>query len=132
MAKSRATSSYHRLEAWPRVTVAQRRQRAAQLNAILGRLIDEQIDALSNNFNRSSRIILGLPEDDAAIEVQLVTSEMAEACASFLEALASQPTASALALSTEMYCLAYISIAKQGNITDNKLTAICNAILVVQ
>lgn len=85
----------------------------------MGRLTDEQINDLSHNFKRSSRIILGLPEDDAAIEVQLVTLEIAEACASFLEALA---------LSTEIYCLAYISIAKQGNITDNKLTAICNAI----
>lgn len=44
-----------------------------------------------------------------------------------MEALADQPTASSLALSTEIYCLAYISIAKQGNITENKLTAICNA-----
>lgn len=53
---------------------------------------------------------------------------MAEACASFLESLAVEPTASALALSTEIYCLAYVSIAKQGNITENKLTSICNAI----
>lgn len=53
---------------------------------------------------------------------------MAEACARFLEALATEPTASALSLSTEIYCLTYISIAKQGNITDAKLTSICNAV----
>lgn len=53
---------------------------------------------------------------------------MAEACARFLEALAMEPTAPALALSTEIYCLTYISVAKQGNITDAKLTAICNAV----
>lgn len=33
-----------------------------------------------------------------------------------------------LALSPEIYCLTYISIAKQGNITEAKLTSICNAV----
>lgn len=33
-----------------------------------------------------------------------------------------------MALSTEIYCLTYISIAKQGNITEAKLTSICNAV----
>lgn len=53
---------------------------------------------------------------------------MAEACSRFLESLASEPTASALSLSTEIYCLTYVSIAKQGNITEAKLTSICNAV----
>lgn len=73
-------------------------------------------------------MVLGLPEGDGAIEAQAVYVTMAEACASFLESLAAEPTASDLALSTEIYCLAYISVAKQGNITENKLTSIFNAV----
>lgn len=73
-------------------------------------------------------MILGLAEGDEPIELRQITADMAEACVCFLEALAEEPTASALALSTEIYSLAYISIAKQGNITENKLTSICNVI----
>lgn len=103
-------------------------QGANVVNLILGRFTVANLDALCDNFNRTARTILGLNEDDSPIESQMVTVHMAEACACFLESLATEPTASALALSTDIYGLAYISIAKQGNIIENKLTAICNAV----
>lgn len=65
---------------------------------------------------------------DDPIGIREFDAYIAGACAFFLEALVREPKASALALSTEIYCLAYISIAKQGNITGNKLTSICGAI----
>jgi hypothetical protein len=75
-----------------------------------------------------ARTILGLAASTDDITPNLITEDMAEASARFLDALAQQPSPSAIALSTEIYCLAYIAIAKQGNITDAKLVAICNAV----
>lgn len=126
LARNGPTSNYHRLENW--VALDAGVARAEFINPILERLVGDHIDALNENFNRATRVILGLPEGDDPIELQRITANMAEACASFLESLAVEPTASALALSTEIYCLAYVSIAKQGNTTENKLTSICNAI----
>lgn len=74
-------------------------------------------------------MLIGIAEGQEEIRVDDIIAPMAESCARFIEALAVTPTASALALSTEIYCLAYTSIAKHGNITDNKLNSICNAIV---
>lgn len=128
LAKNGPTSNYHRRENWPGVTVNAALPGAQVINGILERFNAANIDALNDNFNRAVRVFLGLPEGDGAIEAQAMNVNMAEACASFFESLAAESTASDLALSTEIYCLAYISIAKQGNITENKLTSICNAV----
>lgn len=125
--KNGSTSNYHRRENWPAVTVPAGRDGAVVINQILGRFTTANIDSLNDNFIRGVRVILGLPDGADVIPAEGITNHMAEACAIFLESLALEPTAPALALSTEIYCLAYISIAKQGNITDTKLTSICNA-----
>lgn len=128
ISRNGATSNYHRRENWPEVHINRAARDAQTINPILDRFIAANIDGLSDNFNRSARTILGIPDSEEPITSGLVTAHMAEACARFLEALASEPTPSALSLSTEIYCLTYISIAKQGNITDAKLTSICNAV----
>lgn len=124
-----SSSGYHKLPLWPAVTINHDRANARDLNAILARFNEQHIGALADDFKHASRTLLGLPAAQGEIRPEEVTAEMAESCARFIEALAVTPTASALALSTEIYCLAYISIAKQGNITDNKLNSICNAII---
>lgn len=126
--KNGPTSNYHRRDNWPAVTVPEEGANEVMINQVLGRFTTANIDSLTENFNRGARVILGLPAGTENITSDLVTAPMAEACAVFLQSLAIEPTASALALSTEIYCLAYISIAKQGNITDAKLTSICNAV----
>lgn len=83
------------------------------MNNILARFNTANIDSLTDSFNWTTRLVLGLPEGDGAVVTGDVDANMAEACARFLESLAKEPTASALALSTEIYCLTYISIAKQ-------------------
>lgn len=128
LSRNGPTSNYHRKEAWPAVQIKNAIRDAQQLNNILARFTVGNIDAIADSFNRTSRLILGLPEGEDAITSGQVTGTMAEACARFLESLAKEPTPSALSLSTEIYCLTYISIAKQGNITDAKLTSICNAV----
>lgn len=126
--KNGSTSNYHRRENWPVVTVPDVRAGSVTINQILGRFTNANVEALNDNLFRAARVILGLPAGADPIPSAIVTNHMAEECAIFLESLATEPTASALALSTEIYCLAYISIAKQGNITDAKLTSICNAV----
>lgn len=128
ISKNGPTSNYHRREQWPAITVPADGNNAAAINQVLGRFTTANIDALNENVIRGARAILGLPDAADTIPAEIVTEAMAEACAVFLQSLALEPTASALALSTEIYCLAYISIAKQGNITDAKLTSICNAV----
>lgn len=128
ISRNGSTSNYHRRENWPVVTIPNNNNGAPTVNEILGRFTAANIEPLSENLIRSTRVILGLPAGTDPIDSQVVTQHMAEACAIFLKSLATEPTASALALSTEIYCLAYISIAKQGNITETKLTSICNAV----
>lgn len=128
ISRNGATSNYHRRENWPEVNINRVVREAMGVNAILERFITANIDGLSDNFNRSARTILGLAEGDEPITSGMVNANMAEACSRFIESLASEPTASALSLSTEIYCLTYVSIAKQGNITEAKLTSICNAV----
>lgn len=128
LSKNGPSSSYHRFENWPRVMIDRPAEQAAAINAILGRLTEDNINGLAAAFNPNARMILGLPAGNDDILPGTVSAIMAEALAMYLEILAKSPTASALALSTEIYCLAYIGIAKQGNITDAKLTAICNAV----
>lgn len=101
---------------------------AAAMTAILSRVTDDNVNGLVTNFNTSARVILGLPAGNGDVTQDMITVAMAEALALFLEVLAKAPSNSALALNTEIYCLAYIGISKQGNITDAKLTAICNAV----
>lgn len=88
------------------------------------------IERLVENFNTSARTILGIDVNDEDITSEMITSDMAEACALFLEALATDPSPSAVSLSTEIYSLAYIAIAKQGNITEAKLASISTAISI--
>lgn len=83
---------------------------------------------MTDAFDETSRAILGLPEGNTPVIPDLINQNMAETCACFLDALAKSPSQSALSLSTEIYCLTNISKAKQWNKTDNKLTAICNAV----
>lgn len=128
LAKNGSSSSYHRLENWPVVGVEPPMPNAAAMTALLSRVTDDNVNGLVTNFNTSARVILGLPAGNGDIPQDLITVAMAEALALFLEVLAKAPSNSALALSTEIYCLAYIGISKQGNITDAKLTAVCNAV----
>lgn len=128
LAKNGSSSSYHRLENWPIVGIDPPMANAAAMTNLLSRVTDDNVNGLVTNFNTSARVILGLPAGNGDITQDLVTAMMAEALALFLEVLAKAPSNSALALSTEIYCLAYIGISKQGNITNAKLTAICNAV----
>lgn len=124
ISRNGSTSNYHRREDWPEVQINRAVRDAQALNTILERFIAANIEGLSDNFNRSARTIFGIPAGEELITSGLVTAIMAEACSRFLESLASEPTPSALSLSTEIYCLTYISIAKQGNITEAKLNSI--------
>lgn len=128
LSRNGATSNYHRREAWPVVHINNQVREALNINPILERFTQANIDGLSDNFHASTRTILGLAASNDPVTSDMITAHMAEACCRFLVSLASEPTASALALSTEIYCLTYISIAKQGNITESKLTSICNAV----
>lgn len=126
--RSRPSSTYHRCEAWPECRAPEGYQNRDTINNILMRFTHDNIAALEQNMIAASRQILGLGEGEQAITPNNITAHMAIACAFFLSSLHEFPTATAAALSTELYTLAYISIAKQGNITDAKLNSICNAV----
>lgn len=128
LARNGSSSNYHRLQEWPVPVLPHGHPNRENTQQIVARFTTANIAGLSETFNTITRTILGLPIVNEEISADLVTQSMAEACACFLEALSKTPSPSALALSTEIYCLAYFSIAKQGNITDAKLTAIYNAV----
>lgn len=128
LAKNGSSSNYHRLQDWPVLILPVEYVNREAVQNILARFIANNITALSENFNQTVRIIFNLENNQDDIPLNAITSNMAEACACFLKALAKHPSPSAIALSTEIYCLAYIAISKQGNITDAKLTSICAAV----
>lgn len=107
ISRNGATSNYHRRENWPEVNINRNVLEAQAINNILARFVQANIDGLSDNFNNSARAIFGLAASEDPITSGMITAPMAEACCRFLHSLASDPTASALALSTEIYCLTY-------------------------
>lgn len=73
------------------------------------------------------RALIGLEEDEEITDV-LYNTDLAQAVAAWLHLLAKNPTNQGKSVSTNIYVITYLGIAKRGTISEGKLTKINEAI----